>query len=313
MTERGHQVLPDETSRGTPWLHLPRWARPSPDQSTNNIATPVQVGAGLAVLDAAVAAAAAHAGAWVGRLALVAAADAVARGGRPEDEAALRDIVALGPDLPAGPVTPVVRAYLWLGAGPAAPRWNELPDLIAGLGARDTTLAEALAERLAAAAAAPCPLAAAAAAVQAVLEVRPGRGGLALWAADVTLARWLGWDRGLSLVTLGLRSRGGELGALASADDPRLAGAVLRGSARALDRFVLLGQRGAMLQTLRSRLRARAAGAVIDRLLARDALSVAGVRDLIPERAARRLFDRLTALGGVRELTGRPTARLYGL
>jgi Protein of unknown function (DUF1403) len=33
----------------------------------------------------------------------------------------------------------------------------------------------------------------------------------------------------------------------------------------------------------------------------------------ISERGARRLFDRLAALGAIRELTGRATFRLYGL
>ncbi len=295
-------------------LQLPAWAtRLLPDHGGSGevlSAGPVHIGAALAVLDAAVASAVPHAGAWANRLALTAASAAVARSGRPEDEAALRDLVASAPVPPAGPAAPVLSGYLWLAAGPPSRRWGELPSLIAGLGARSDGVPDALAQALATAAALPCPLATAAAALQAVLAVRPGRAALAVWAADVALARWLGWPFGLPLVSLGLPQGSVDLTTL---DGARLAAAMLRGSARALDRFVLLGHRATALQAVRPRLRARAAGRVVDRLLARDALSVAGVRDLIPERAARRLFDRLVTLGAVRELTGRPTARLYGL
>ena len=44
----------------------------------------------------------------------------------------------------------------------------------------------------------------------------------------------------------------------------------------------------------------------------RDALAP-GALAFMSDRAARRLCDRLVALGAVRELTGRDTFRLYGV
>ena len=41
--------------------------------------------------------------------------------------------------------------------------------------------------------------------------------------------------------------------------------------------------------------------------------AIARVPDLVPECAARCLFNRLVALGAVRELAGQTTTRLYGL
>ena len=54
---------------------------------------------------------------------------------------------------------------------------------------------------------------------------------------------------------------------------------------------------------------------IVDLLLAEDCLSPAEAAQEAPmtDRVARRLSDRLVALGAARELTGRPTFRLYGL
>ena len=52
---------------------------------------------------------------------------------------------------------------------------------------------------------------------------------------------------------------------------------------------------------------------MIETLLNEDAVPAAARRGAISARGSRRLFDRLVALGGVRELTGRSTFRLYGL
>jgi len=48
-------------------------------------------------------------------------------------------------------------------------------------------------------------------------------------------------------------------------------------------------------------------------LLDDDAVAAAAPIAGLSDRARRRLFERLVALGAARELTGRPTFRLYGL
>ena len=61
------------------------------------------------------------------------------------------------------------------------------------------------------------------------------------------------------------------------------------------------------------KLRAKGARRVVELLLADDAAPARAASGGLSDRAARRLFDRLVELGAVRELSGRPTFRLYGL
>jgi len=60
-------------------------------------------------------------------------------------------------------------------------------------------------------------------------------------------------------------------------------------------------------------LRAKGSGDVIKLLLEDDAVPGSWSSPKLSARGARRLFDRLGGLGAVRELSGRPTFRLYGL
>jgi hypothetical protein len=61
------------------------------------------------------------------------------------------------------------------------------------------------------------------------------------------------------------------------------------------------------------KLRSKAAGDVVDRLLGDDAVSGTLTTRNLSRWASRRLFDRLVELGTVRELSGRPTFRIYGI
>ena len=77
-------------------------------------------------------------------------------------------------------------------------------------------------------------------------------------------------------------------------------------------RLAGLARRAQKLIAIAPKLRSKDADEMIARLLSEDAMAAAGGKTT-SERSARRLFDRLEALGAIRELTGRPTFRLYGL
>lgn len=148
---------------------------------------------------------------------------------------------------------------------------------------------------------------------------------LGAWLADALLAQRLGWTHAVPLL-------GGEA-ALGTSARPRrsaantvatrietnperakdLLAAQARAALRAVDLFAELERRADRLLAVAPKLRAKAADAVVDKLLSDDAIvaseKIAGMSD----RGLRRLFDRLVKLGAVRELSGRPAFRIYGL
>jgi hypothetical protein len=131
----------------------------------------------------------------------------------------------------------------------------------------------------------------------------------ALILADAALARALGWDHVVPLLAPGLkradlRKRGHDL---------RLAchRAVTASAIEATRLAVDLSRRAALLKGVAPKLRAKGAADAVEIFLKRDAVAPSALP--LPDRAARRLCDRLVDLGAVRELTGRDTFRLYGV
>jgi len=299
---------------------VPGWARSG--AAVTDIAAAFQAGAALAALDARVRAdarAAPFAGAWRRRLALKAAAASARIARRGEDEASLRDALLLrhdGDD--PGPAGRLLVA--WRGLDRSAPLTDDSVFYLAETLSLtvDDALRGAIAEvqQLATTAAA-APLAAAQAA-RMVMAQRPDAEILSLWLADAVLAARLSWLLPLPLIAgaLGhpsLRSGGRRPHPGDATWTLTCCLAYGRAAAEACDLFAALGRSAQNLLAVAPRLRARGAGAVIATLLDEDAVLPSARRSAISDRGARRLFDRLVALGGVRELTGRPTFRLYGL
>jgi hypothetical protein len=146
------------------------------------------------------------------------------------------------------------------------------------------------------------------------------------WLADALVAQRLGWTHAVPLLGAeviaclgtGRPRRSGTGTAAASIEDEgvqakSLLAAQARAALRAVDLSAELGRRSERLLAVAPKLRARASDLVVERLLSDDAIvaseKIAGMSD----RGLRRLFDRLQKLGAVRELSGRPTFRIYGL
>ena len=296
----------------------------------------VAAGAALGALDAVVRREEKWAGAWRQRLALTAAAASAKQAGRVEDEAALRDAVLLTRpgDFSPEPANPGPAGLMLLGCRRLAVRPAEdllteknLAAVLEEFGyAPDGEAVGDLADELRqlGAGAGTAGMLAGAVAAAGRYGFGPAAGA---WCADALLAQRLGWAHAVPLLGTaaapGRRSARPHRSAAAAAEgvgteaDPtkELLAALARAALRAIDLSADLGRRAERLLAVAPKLRARGADAVVARLLDEDALVAArgDSRTGMSDRALRRLFDRLVSLGAVRELSGRPAFRIYGL
>lgn len=166
------------------------------------------------------------------------------------------------------------------------------------------------------------PLAGCVAVLRAVLDADDRAERTACLLSDVVLARTLNWKQVLpvsakrltkaSLRDLTAKGQGAEL-----AVQVRILESIEETIRLARD----LARRGEALRTVAPKLRAKGSRVAVDLFLMEDAVApssmlspyIRGTSIPMTSRAARRFCDRLVELGVARELTGRPTFRLYGI
>lgn len=334
-----HQAPTLGAAVATPAIAPPSWLRRAVPDAPSLAAHSLEdmalaAGAALGALDAVVRRQERWGGAWRQRLALSAAAITANQAGRVEDEAALRDAVLLArpSDIVSGSTTLGPAGLLLLAWRQLATRPSE--DLLTAknLGAVVEQFGHALDAEAVDDLAGELRGLAAGGVVDMVVGAftaaerhRYGR-AVGAWFADGLLAQRLGWTHavpllGAEVITAGPdRPRRSGTGIAACIEDEStrakgLLAAQARAALRAIDLSAELGRKADRLLAVVPRLRAKAADTVIDRLLNEDALAASrgDKKNGMSDRGLRRLFDRLVELGAVRELSGRPTFRIYGL
>lgn len=330
---RHHATLAGAPST-VPMATVPTWLRRAvldpqsvAGQGIEDIA--IVAGAAIGALDAVVRRQERWAGAWRQRLALSAAAITARQAGRVEDEAALRDAVLLTrPSDNVGPAGRFLLAWRRLANTPVEKLLTEvsigavLDDL--GLARNDEGVSDLVDELR--------QLSANSRTVETLVGAFGTAEGygfgrvLGAWLADALLAQRLGWTHAIPLLggetalAMGTgRPRRPVTAALAASAETKADGAKsllaahARVALRAIDLSTELGRRADRLLAVAPKLRAKAADSVVDKLLSDDAIVASGNIAGMSDRGLRRLFDRLVELGAVRELSGRPTFRIYGL
>ncbi|WP_420738147.1 DUF1403 family protein [Bradyrhizobium japonicum] len=256
---------------------------------------------------------------WRQRLALTCAATLARQGGRTEDEAALRDHWYLRRETDdPGPGGRILAAWRKLGerATSDVEEWifalattlghplSSLPDQIVELAGRHTRREHAM------------PVLAAAEIIATSRRLLPNEEAVPLWLADAVVAHQLRWPAPMPLLAAHL-----SRGALRKAPQhlegetvfmSALCAAYTTAAVAAIDLYSDLARRATRLLAVAPKLRGKDADIMVGILLVEDA-QAAGAGKTASDRSTRRLFERLVSLGAVRELTGRPTFRLYGL
>ena len=313
---RVHPLTPD-----CPPPTVPGWAVPR-GLVTSDAEAAFLAGSALNSLDNLVRSDPPWAGAWRQRLALKSAAASVSLVGRVEDEPALRDAWHLRqPGDDPGPAGNILAAWKRLAGRSPGVDLETLRSVTGLLGLRWSDDLATLPDRVdvLARAGAPAPFAAAAITGE-IHAVRPDAVLLGWWLADQMLALRLRWPLPVPLLvaqarTSAFRAEGGR-GRLRPGGEGfqrAVCVALAQAAAEACRLAGDLAGRAARLEAVAPKLRAKGAGEAVQLLLGEDAVPGTLQTARLSRWGARRLFERLEALGAVRELSGRPAFRLYGL
>jgi hypothetical protein len=166
------------------------------------------------------------------------------------------------------------------------------------------------------------PLAGCVAVMRAVLEVDDRAERIACLLSDIVVARALNWTSVLPVTAQHLtKTMLRDLVADGQGAELKVQAGLLGSIEGTIKLARDLASRAAALRAVTPKLRAKGSKAAADLFLSEDAIgpstmlspTIQGTTIAMTDRAARRFCDRLVELGVARELTGRPTFRLYGI